>query len=172
VPGRRNPPQAAKLDGGEIELGMPRKRPVEGTPRKMVQGGEVKFPFSLDCKRAYAARSAQVRPPAVAAKYDNPEDRADQQPYGSHERREHPRCLPRAGTVSRSRAATRMAPTTPPFKSNPSLCLLHSTRDEGAAGAVAVATLAKKKHGKNALGGLQTLKISNNFGAPGCRNPL
>ncbi len=36
---------------------------------------------------------------------------------------------------------------------------------------MAVATSAKKKHGKKALGGLQTLKISNNFGAPGRRNP-
>ncbi len=58
-----------------------------------------------------------------------------------------------------------MAPTTLPFKINPSLCLLQdSTRDEGATGAVAVATLAKEKHGKKAPGGLQTLKISNNFG--------
>jgi hypothetical protein len=64
-----------------------------------------------------------------------------------------------------------MAPTNPPFKINPSLCLLHSARDEGTAGEVAVATSAKKKHGKKALGGLQTLKISNNFGAPRRRNP-
>ncbi len=31
--------------------------------------------------------------------------------------------------------------------------------------------MAKKKHGKKVLKGLQTLKISNNFGAPRCQNP-
>jgi hypothetical protein len=65
-----------------------------------------------------------------------------------------------------------MAPITPPFKINPSLCLLHSERDEGATAAVAVAKSAEKKHNKKAPGGLQTLKISNNFRAPGRRNPL
>jgi hypothetical protein len=84
VPGRRNPPRAAKLDSGEIELGMLRKRSTEGTPRKMAQGGEVKFPFRLDCERAYAAWSAQARPPAITTKYANPDDRADQRPYGGH----------------------------------------------------------------------------------------
>ncbi len=65
-----------------------------------------------------------------------------------------------------------MAPMTPPFKINPSLRLLQdSMRDEGAAGAVAVVTSAKEKHGKKAPGGLQTLKISNNFGLTGRRNP-
>ncbi len=65
-----------------------------------------------------------------------------------------------------------MAPTTPPFKIDPSLCLLQdSMRDEGATGAVAVATSAKEKYGKKAPGGLQTLKISNNFGSTGRRNP-
>jgi hypothetical protein len=33
--GRRTPLQAAKLNGGGSKLGMPRKRPAEGTPRKM-----------------------------------------------------------------------------------------------------------------------------------------
>ena len=51
-----------------------------------------------------------------------------------------------------------MAPTTP-FNINPSLWLLQdSTRDEGAAGAVAVATEAKKKQEKKATGGLKTGK--------------
>jgi hypothetical protein len=84
APGRQNPPRAAKLDSGEIKLGMLRKRPAEGTPRKMARGGEVKFPFRLDRKRAYAARSAQARPPAIATKYADPDDQANQWPYGSH----------------------------------------------------------------------------------------
>ncbi len=65
-----------------------------------------------------------------------------------------------------------MAPTTLPFKINPSICLLQdSKRDEGAAGTVAVATLANKKQGKKAPGGLQTLKISYNFGSTGRWDP-
>ncbi len=57
-----------------------------------------------------------------------------------------------------------MAPTTP-FNIIPSLCLLqNSMGDEGGAGAVAVATSAKKRQGKKAL---KTLKISNNFGLAG-----
>jgi hypothetical protein len=78
APGRRNPPQAAKLNSAEIELGTPKKRPVEGTPQRMARGGEVKFLFHLDCKRVYAAWGAQARPPAGAAKYGDPEDRANQ----------------------------------------------------------------------------------------------
>ncbi len=84
APGRRNPPRAAKLNGGEIKLRTPRKRPVDGTPCKMAQGGEAKFPFRLDCERAYAALSVQASPPVVAAKYNDPDDQADQQPYGGH----------------------------------------------------------------------------------------
>jgi hypothetical protein len=41
----------------------------------------------------------------------------------------------------------------------------------GAAGAGAMATLAKKRQGKKAQGGLQTLKISNNFGLTRSLNP-
>ncbi len=44
----------------------------------------MKFPFRFDRQRAYAARSAQARPPAVAAKSNDPDDRADQRPYGGH----------------------------------------------------------------------------------------
>ncbi len=44
----------------------------------------MKFPFRLDCKRAYAAWSMQVKPPAIATKYIDPDDRTDQQPYGGH----------------------------------------------------------------------------------------
>ncbi len=84
VGGRRNSPQAAKLEGREIKLRTPRKRPAEGTPRKMAQGGEVKFPFRLDRKRAYAAPSAQASPPPIAAKYNGPDDRANQRPFGGH----------------------------------------------------------------------------------------
>jgi hypothetical protein len=50
----------------------------------MARGGEAKFPFRLDHERAYATQSAQASPPAVAAKYENPDDWADQRPYGGH----------------------------------------------------------------------------------------
>ncbi len=43
--------------------------------------------------------------------------------------------------------------------------------DGGTAGAVAVATLARKNQGKKAPGGLKTLKVSNNFGPAGHWNP-
>ncbi len=46
----------------------------------------MKFPFRLDRERAYAAWGAQARSPAVAAKYNNPDDRANQRPYGGHEK--------------------------------------------------------------------------------------
>ncbi len=84
APGCRNPPRAAKLDSGEIKLGTPRKRPADGTPHKIVQGGEAKFPFCLDCERAYAARSAQASPPAIATNYNDPGNQANQWPYGGH----------------------------------------------------------------------------------------
>jgi hypothetical protein len=64
-----------------------------------------------------------------------------------------------------------MAPMTL-FDINPSLWLfLDSTGDEGATDAVVVATLAEKKQGKKALGGVQTLKILNYFGSTGRWNP-
>jgi hypothetical protein len=64
-----------------------------------------------------------------------------------------------------------MAPTTPPII-NPSLQILWmDSGDGGAAGAVAVATSARKKQGKRAPGGLKTLKVSNNFGPAGHYNP-
>jgi hypothetical protein len=62
----------------------------------MAQGGEVKFPFHLDCKRAYATWGAQARPPAIAAKYGDPDDRANQRPYGGHEEAGAPK-LPAKG---------------------------------------------------------------------------
>ncbi len=43
--------------------------------------------------------------------------------------------------------------------------------DEGAAGKLAVAMSAKKKKGEKDPGGLQTLKISNNFVLKGHWNP-
>ncbi len=78
--GRRNPPRAAKLDGGvsgpEIAGGMPRKRSEDGTPWKKAQGGEESFLLRLDCERAYAAASAKANPPSIAAdKYNDPENR-------------------------------------------------------------------------------------------------
>jgi hypothetical protein len=64
-----------------------------------------------------------------------------------------------------------MAPTTPPII-NPLLRILWmDSGDGGAAGTVAVAMLEKKKQGKKAPGGLKTLKVSNNFGPAGRRNP-
>jgi hypothetical protein len=44
----------------------------------------VKFPFRIDCKKAYTARSVQAKPHAIAAKYDDPDDRTNQRPYSSH----------------------------------------------------------------------------------------
>jgi hypothetical protein len=79
---------------------MPRKRSAEGTPGKMAQGGEVKFPFRLDCERAYAAWSEQARPPAVTAKYDDPDDRADQRPYDRHRKVGAPRVPAKGGQGS------------------------------------------------------------------------
>ncbi len=72
------------MKAGGSKLGTPRKRPAEGTPRKMAQGREVKSPLRLDCKRGYTVWSAQAKPPAIAAKYDDPDDRTDQRPYGGH----------------------------------------------------------------------------------------
>jgi hypothetical protein len=66
---------AAKLDGGVI-----------GTPRKKARGGEAQFPFCLNCERAYAAQSATAKPPAIAAKHDNPDDRTAQRLYGGHKK--------------------------------------------------------------------------------------
>jgi hypothetical protein len=96
APGCQNPPRAAKLDGTEIKLGTPKKRPAEGTPRRMARGGEVKFPFRLDCKRVYAARGAQARLLAGAAKYSDPDNWANQRPYGGHEEAGAPK-LPAKG---------------------------------------------------------------------------
>jgi hypothetical protein len=61
-----------------------------------------------------------------------------------------------------------MAPVTP-FKINPFHWLLqNSMGDEGGAGAVAMATSAKKRQGKKAP---KTLKIWNNFGSAGVETP-
>jgi hypothetical protein len=64
-----------------------------------------------------------------------------------------------------------MAPTTPPVI-NPLIQILWmDLGDGGAAGAVAVATSARKKQGKKAPRGLETLKVSNNFGPAVHHNP-
>jgi hypothetical protein len=64
-----------------------------------------------------------------------------------------------------------MAPTTSPII-NPLLQILQMDLGDGcAADAVAVATSARKKQGKKAPGSLKTLKVSNNFGPAGHRNP-
>jgi hypothetical protein len=64
-----------------------------------------------------------------------------------------------------------MAPTTPPVINLSLRILWMDLGDEGAAGAVAVAMSERKKQGKKAPGGLKTLKVSNNFGPAGHRNP-
>jgi hypothetical protein len=64
-----------------------------------------------------------------------------------------------------------MAPTTP-LVINPSLRILRmDSGDGGAAGAVALATSARKNQGRKTPGGLKTLKVLNNFGPVGRRNP-
>jgi hypothetical protein len=63
----------------------------------MAQGGEVKFPFRLDRERAYAARGAQARPPAVPAKYNDPDNRANQWPYGGHKKAGAPKLPAKSG---------------------------------------------------------------------------
>jgi hypothetical protein len=97
APGRQNPLQAAKLNGTEIKLRTPKKRSVERTPQRMAQGREVKFPFRFDRKRAYAAGGAQARPPAIAAKYGDPDNRANQQPYGGHKEAGAPKLRAKGG---------------------------------------------------------------------------
>ncbi len=54
------------------------------TPRKKARGREAQFPFRLNRERAYATQSAKAKPPAIAAKHDDPDDRTAQQPYGGH----------------------------------------------------------------------------------------
>jgi hypothetical protein len=49
-----------------------------------MQGGEAQFPFRLNCKKAYTAQSAKANPPAIAAKYNNPDDQANDQATNSH----------------------------------------------------------------------------------------
>jgi hypothetical protein len=57
---------------------------VSGTPRKKARGGEAQFPFRFNRKRAYTAQSAKAKPPAIAAKHNDPDDRTAQRPYGGH----------------------------------------------------------------------------------------
>jgi hypothetical protein len=63
-----------------------------------------------------------------------------------------------------------MAPMTP-TSINPSLILQTETGDGGAAGAVAVATLAAKRGGGKAPGSPKISKVSNNFEPSVRRNP-
>jgi hypothetical protein len=64
---------AAKLDGG-----------VSRIPCKKARDREAQFLFRLDRERAYADQSAKAKPPAIPTKHDDPDDRTDQRPYGSH----------------------------------------------------------------------------------------
>jgi hypothetical protein len=64
---------------------------VSGTPCKKARGGEEQFPFRLDRARAYAAQSAKAKPPTIATKHDEPDNRTNQRPYGSHGKAEEPK---------------------------------------------------------------------------------
>ncbi len=88
---------AAKLDGGVSKLRTPRKRPKVETPCKITQGGEAQFPFCLDCEKAYAAQSAKAKTPTIAAKHDNPDNWADQWPYGGHGKARAPKVPAKGG---------------------------------------------------------------------------
>jgi hypothetical protein len=78
---------------------------------------------------------------------------------------------PEASVNKPNQVQRKMAPTTPPII-NPLLRILRmDSGDGGATCAVAVATSARKNQGKKASGGLETLKVSNNFGPAGRRNP-
>jgi hypothetical protein len=79
--------------------------------------------------------------------------------------------LPRSLHEQAKSSSKKLAPTTPPLI-NPLLRILRmDSGDGGTAGAVAVATSERKKQKKKALGGLETLKVSNNFRPAGPRNP-
>jgi hypothetical protein len=47
--------------------------------------------------RAYAAQSAKAKPPAIATKHDEPDDRTNQRPYGGHRKAEEPKALAKGG---------------------------------------------------------------------------
>ncbi len=80
--------------------------------------------------------------------------------------------LPRsARATAKSSQREKWLPRLPPII-NPLLQILQmESGDGGAAGAVAVATSAKKKQEKRAPGGHETFKVSNNFGSARRRNP-
>jgi hypothetical protein len=109
--GFRNPPQAAKLDGGVSKLRTPRKRPKEGRPCKKAQGGEAKFLFHLDREKAYAAQSAKATPPPLPPSTTIQMTGPTSGPTTATERRGHPRHPPRAGMALRLGASTRMTQT-------------------------------------------------------------
>jgi hypothetical protein len=62
-----------------------------------LKGGEAQFPFPLDRARAYAAQNAKAKPPAIAAKHDNQDDRTNQWPYGGHRKAEAPKVPVKGG---------------------------------------------------------------------------
>jgi hypothetical protein len=70
---------------------------VSGTPRKKARGGEEQFPFRLDPARAYAAQSVKAKPPPIATKHDEPDDRTSQRPYGGHGKAEEPKAPAKGG---------------------------------------------------------------------------
>ncbi len=41
--------------------------------------------------RAYAAQSAKAKPPTIAAKHNDPDDRTNQRPYSGHGKAEAPK---------------------------------------------------------------------------------
>ena len=66
-------------------------------PSQKARGGEEQFPFRLDRARAYAAQSTKAKPPAIATKHDEPDDRTDQRPCGGHRKAEEPKAPAKGG---------------------------------------------------------------------------
>ncbi len=85
------------LNGRVSKLGAPRKRPKEGTPHKKAQSGEAQFHFCLDCKKVYTAQSSKAKPPAIAAKHDDPYDRANQRATNGHGKAGAPKAPAKGG---------------------------------------------------------------------------
>ncbi len=64
---------------------------VSRTPCKKARGGEAQFPVRLDRAREYAAQSTKAKPPAIATKHNEPDNRTNQRPYSNHRKAEEPK---------------------------------------------------------------------------------
>ena len=71
---RRNPPRAAKFEGGvskpEVPGGTPQKRRNNGIPCKKARGGEDPFLFRADRERARAVEHVKANPPGIVTQCD------------------------------------------------------------------------------------------------------